>query len=358
MSREIETFCLPEDIIDTHVHMRGWNESHKTTPYQVLNEAFGSKITISMAMPNTSPSIETYELGLDYHLHMVSHPGFIPGKLQKLYIGANDSNLQEVRKFLQLDLAAGVKRYPSGGLTTGKLGVARDSSVMRHMYEAAEAEKPFASHCDGTEHTIEAEVRDVENIINLATSLNLKKWLRVIICHVSCRQSAELILQAQKNGYQIAIEIAPHYLWFDDRGTNWKPGLDPVFYKCFNNLRGPEHREYLVSLLKTDNPLVFIGSDSACHTTIEKLSGNAPGGIPSNQEMVPVLITLARKHGISEKRIAELICFNAADFFKIKVSHQMIRYQIEEKEDDLQYNHGAATNPWNGSKLRFPVKTV
>jgi dihydroorotase len=102
---------------------------------------------------------------------------------------------------------------------------------------------------------------------------------------------------------------------------------------------------------------VIIASDSACHTTKEKLSGR-PGGIPSNREMVKSIITLAKQHSISEKRVADLISFNPAKLFGIDVPKKMVRWIIEKRVDDLQYNNGVVTNPWNSSELWFPVKKL
>jgi len=366
---QTEYFRLNADIIDTHVHMRGWKERYKTSPDQVILEGFSSGITISIAMPNTRPSIDSYHLGVKYALQAGSHPRVVsstfPHRLQKLYIGATDENFDEVGRFLHTPFAAGIKIYPSGEVTTGKLGVVKDSSILRHMVSAVEANKVLAVHCaDPTIFkekgcdTIEGEIKYLEKILDLAYIL--RRQLKLVICHVSCRTSVELILRAQRNGYKnLFIELAPHYLWFDSAGTNWKPGLDPAFYKCFNSLRGPEEREYLVSLLgRKDIKNIIIGSDRADHTTQEKLSSNPPGGIPSNQELVPVMITLAKQHGISEKRVADLICFNAARLFGIEVSKEMVKYRIEKQVDNLQYNNGAVTNPWNGSELYFPIERI
>ncbi|MFA7209152.1 MAG: hypothetical protein WC120_02600 [Parcubacteria group bacterium] len=94
--------------------------------------------------------------------------------------------------------------------------------------------------------------------------------------------------------------------------------------------------------------------DSHCHTTQEKIQ-NKPGGLPSNQEMVPVICTLAKKHKISNQRVVELLSWNASKFLGIKVSKKFNRYRLVQKPDDLIYNHGIVTNPWNGLELLFPV---
>ena len=131
-------------------------------------------------------------------------------------------------------------RFPNGKVaTTGTaIGVRQDSTILRLMKAVRKENKVLARHCDDPltikrlgGHKIEAEVAEVKKTINLAKQV---PGVKIIICHVSCRQSAELILAAQQEGMQIAIELCPQYLWFDSDRTNWNPNLDPVFYHCFN----------------------------------------------------------------------------------------------------------------------------
>jgi dihydroorotase-like cyclic amidohydrolase len=178
--------------------------------------------------------------------------------------------------------------------------------------------------------------------------------VKVVICHVSCRESAELILAAQKKNMQIAIELCPHYLWFDAGKNHWRTDINPVFYKCFNNLRSAADREYLVRLLKMDNPLIFIGSDNAPHTIQEK-EEKGLGGLPSNQEMVAVICTLANKHKIPEKRVADLLSWNAGKFLGINIPKTLRECKLERRPDGMMYNGNTVMNPWIGSKLLFPI---
>ena len=179
--------------------------------------------------------------------------------------------------------------------------------------------------------------------------------IKVVICHVSCKQSAELISYQQSQGMKIAIEIAPHYLWFDSDKTNWNPEINPVFYHCYNNLRSKEHRLYLQNLIAKENPLIFIGSDNAHHTKEEKLEKKL-GGLPTNQEMVAGICTLAKQNDIPDGRVAQLLSYNPSDFLGIPVPRKTKKYRLEKMTDDIQYNNGKVLNPWNGLELLFPVK--
>lgn len=349
---------LPKTIIDPHCHGRDLEQSGKTTVKQVLREAKRGNIAISVFMPNTEPPMTTLETLMRY-IALIAKEGLTLSHQQYLYFGVTDDNLDLCQRALQNPYVVGLKIYPKNPkgvfVTTGSVSVACDETIRKAMQLARDANKVITVHCDDpliiekSGHTIEAEVSYLKKILRLAKEVS---GVKIVICHVSCRQSAEIILEAQQRGLQIAIELTPHYLWFDSEKTNWNPDLDPVFYHCYNNLRDSKNRKYLVSLLAMKNPLLFIGSDNACHTTKEKLTQNL-GGLPSNQEMVAVIITHAIKMGLPENQIASLLSFNASKFLGIPVSRELKRYKIKRGIDELLYNQGKVTNPWNGSELFF-----
>lgn len=356
-------FRIPRVIFDMHVHGRGFYQYRKTTIDQVMKEAANGLINISAFMPNTIPAIID-DIYLEYYFCLAEESRRINKNKFKQYIwfGVTDENIIYCEHALEKDYVIGLKIYPLApdgqGVTTGVIGVIHDSTIVKAMMLARKQDKVLAAHCDdpiiiaqSKGNPIEAETEYVKKILKLAEQV---PGVKIMICHVSCRQSAELILEAQAKGIDVVIELCPQYLWFDNEGTNWNLNLNPIFYYCFNNLRGSEHRKFLIELLTSDNQSILIDSDSACHTREEKLQSK-PGGIPSNQELVPTIITLAIKHGIAEARVAQLLSFNHSKFFNIPAPKELVEYEWELKEDHLLYNKGKVENPWNGSRLYFPV---
>jgi allantoinase len=357
-----ETFFLPSVMIDTHAHGRDMNQSHKTTISQVLREAKGGFISTSIFMPNTDPPIIDL-ITLERYLGIIeaAKDELDIKDEQYVYFGATDDNLSECSRALDHPAVIGLKVYPkskSGSVvTTGTIGVAEDATIARLLNLSETKKKAVAFHCDDPEiiakegNTIRAEREYVKKVLDIARDF---PRARIVICHVSSIERARLILAAQRKGFWVALEMCPHYLWFDAEGTNWNPDLDPVFYHCFNNLRPKENRNFLVSLLAEDNDLIFIGSDNAPHTEEEKL-GKKMGGLPSNQEMVPVILTLAKSLGISNQRVIELLLLNASRFLDIPARGEMNLCRAEKRIDSLKYNGGRVVNPWNGSELWFPA---
>ncbi len=356
---------LPKTIINPHGHGRDFNQAHKITIEQYLRESLESLINVSVFMPNTNPPITSSEM-LDEIIDKIESAKKDIGikENQYVYFGITDSNLRDCKEALDHPLVVGLKDYSLGKdkrtVTTGTIGVMHKETREEGVRLTRNARKVYARHCANPEifaktgkDTIKGETFDVKDMIEMA---RLYPGVKILICHVSNKRSGELILQAQKNGLQAAIELCPQYLWFDSNKTNWNALIDPVFYHCFNSLRAREHRRYLQNLLTIENPLIIITSDSAPHLEGEKMENKKLGGIPTHQEMVPVIITLAKQLGISDQQVANLLSFNASKFFEIPVSEELVEYEIEERVDNLQYNNGKVLNPWNGSKLWFPTK--
>lgn len=353
---------LPKTIIDTHCHGRDMRQAYKTTVQQTIKEAKSANISVSCFMPNTDPPLITVDILKEYLNLIENAREELDLPQQYVWFGVTDDNPYECQKAILLPEVVGFKIYPkskSGKLvTTGTIGVAEDSRILYAMYLARSNKKATAFHCDDPEiiaqegNTVNAEVSYVKRIIQLAEKVPGGK---IVICHVSCIESAYYILKAQKEGMQIAMELCPQYLWFDSDKTNWRPDLDPIFYHCYNNLRTKMNREFLANLLAIRNPLIMIGSDNAVHMPQEKLEKKL-GGLPTNQEMVSVPCTLAKRLNLSDLQIANLLSFNASRFLGIPVPYELVEYELEEKVDDITYNNGLIINPWNGSKLLFPIR--
>lgn len=359
----IKTRRIPKNSIDAHCHKRGLNQSNKTTVRQTMLEAKKGLISISAAMPNTDKPLISVEACNDYHKLQTDAQIELSLPQQYVWFGLTDANLGEFQKALELPYILGGKVYPlkqdGAAVTTasGAIGVMHDHTILAAMYLARSADKALPFHCDDPDiialakgNPIEAEVAYVKKIISLARKV---QGVKIIICHVSCMESATIILEEQQRGMNIAIELCPHYLWFDADGTHWRKDIDPVFYKCFNNLRSSRHRLFLISLLALNNPLIFISSDNASHTEKEKIEKKL-GGLPSNQEMVAVVCTLAEQLELSDEQVGNLLCFNVSRFLNIPAPEELIDCELEKRIDDIEYNNGIVLNPWNGSRLWLP----
>lgn len=356
------TLTLPTHILDLHCHGRDLQQRHKTTVFQVLKEAALAGISTTAFMPNTLPAITNLAQAETY-LEIISRAQRDLGNHRKqyLYFGALDSNHLHCERAMKLDQIIGVKIYPAKDgipVTTGSnIGVSWLKNIIQHMEIAARHQKVVAVHCDDPDiiardgNTKEAETEYVIKMLGLASFV---PDIRLVFCHVSCRESAELILAAQSRGLDVGIELAPHYLWFDSEGTNWRKDLPAEYYKCLNNLRTAADRQFLTDLAWSRNNRIFIHSDSACHSYEDKEKGAA--GLPSNQHLIKVVVTKGVQDGISEKRLQELLCFNAAAFYRLKIPNTVAPRSFKLEKDNCVYNSGQVKNPWKRSLLYSPTQ--
>ena len=114
------------------------------------------------------------------------------------------------------------------------------------------------------------------------------------VCHISCRESAELIRQAKRDGVDVTCETAPHYLLLDENDLQ-----EDGRFRMNPPLRAKEDREALLEAL-LDGTIDMIATDHAPHSAEEKSRG-LPGsafGVVGLECAFPVLYTGLVKTGI------------------------------------------------------------
>ena len=107
------------------------------------------------------------------------------------------------------------------------------------------------------------------------------------VCHISCRESVELIRAAKKEGVDVTCETGPHYLQLDENDLQ-----EDGRFRMNPPLRSREDREALVEGL-LDGTIDMIATDHAPHSAEEKsrgLSGSA-FGIVGLECAFPVIYT-------------------------------------------------------------------
>ena len=114
------------------------------------------------------------------------------------------------------------------------------------------------------------------------------------MCHISCRESAELIRQAKKDGVDVTCETGPHYLLLDENDLQ-----EDGRFRMNPPLRSREDREALVEAL-LDGTIDMIATDHAPHSAEEKSRGLAGSafGVVGLECAFPVLYTGLVKTGI------------------------------------------------------------
>jgi len=136
------------------------------------------------------------------------------------------------------------------------------------------------------------------------------------VCHVSAKESVDLIRQAKKEGVDITCETAPHYLVLSDAEIQ-----EHGRFKMNPPIRSAADREALIEGL-LDGTIDMIATDHAPHSAEEKSKGlrDSLMGVVGLETAFPVMYTEFVKKGIFDfAKLMDLMCYNPAKRFGIPI---------------------------------------
>ena len=327
---ELEGKWLMAGGIDAHVHFREPGLTHKADIYTESRAAAAGGVTTVMDMPNTKPATISSEtlmakVGLAKDRSCINI-GF--------HIGATNNNADEIidmiegRTDLSPDVVKGVKVFM--GSSTGNMLVDEGSALDRLFGIKS---KPVLVHCED-EQTIRENLQKAiekygddipfsehENIRSRRACIKssikaLEKAIangtRLVLCHISTKEEVEMARAAKCNNPGVVAETSCNYLWFSSEDYDRMGSR----LKCNPAVKGPSDRAALREAL-ANGGIDTIGSDHAPHLLSEKEGPytQVPSGLPSIQQSLPVLVTIAEAEEIPLTRIAQVFSENASALY-------------------------------------------
>ncbi|MDR1240670.1 MAG: dihydroorotase [Oscillospiraceae bacterium] len=286
---------ISHGFIDLHTHLREPGFEHKETIATGTRAAISGGFTTVCAMPNLNPAPDNLE-NLNIQLKSIKEnavcrvmPFMTITKERK---GNSVINMQNFPKF-----CAGVSDDGNS---------IQDSEVMEQaMISAAENDVMIAAHCEDYDLSPKSE----SEYLQLKRDLDfVKKYkCKYHLCHVSCKESLELIKKAKDQGLPVTCEITPHHALFcSDKiaTTNRNTGflVNPP-------IRSFEDREAIQAAIK-DRTIDIFATDHAPHTFEEKsiYSKNIENGASGLECAFAVLNTSLVKTGIIDlKRLLQMM---------------------------------------------------
>ena len=382
---DLEGKWLMAGGIDAHVHFREPGLTHKADMVTESRAAAAGGVTTVFDMPNTSPATVTAE-ALKNKItaaegRAVVNMGF--------HIGATNSNAEDICTLIndgdtENDLTpsdvAGIKVFM--GSSTGNMLVDENNTLDRLF---AIKGKPLLVHCED-EATIKENLQKAadtygddipfeehENIRSrracikssiIALEKAIKHGTRPVLCHISTKEEMEMVRAAKLSNPDIIAETSCNYLWFSNEDYS-RLGSK---VKCNPSIKTPDDRAALRKAL-ADGLVDTIGSDHAPHLLSEKDAkyAKAPSGLPSIQQSLPVLITVAHEEDIPLTRIAAVFSENAADIYGLKRGKIQEGYAADivifdkDKEFTVRNDdqHGrCGWTPYDGVTLKGWIDTV
>ncbi len=355
-AREIKAdnlFIFP-GFLDVHVHFREPGFFYKETIRTGSLAAARGGYTDVCAMPNLNPIPDSAE-NLNVELDIIKKDAVIGvHPYASITKGEKGENLVDFAS-----LKAAVAFSDDGR------GVQDEQMMKNAMTHAAKLNKIIAAHCEVNEllnggyihdgdyaklHShkgicSKSEWAQVERDIALAEQTSCAYH----VCHISTKESVELIRNAKKHGVNVTCETAPHYLLLTDMDLR-----EEGRFKMNPPIRSKEDRDALIEGLK-DGTIDMIATDHAPHSREEKSKGlkGSLMGIVGLETAFPLLYTNLVKEGIiSLEKLIELMCINPRKRFNIPNSGYCVwdlncKYKID--TDDFR-SMGRST-PFEGEEV-------
>ena len=145
-----------------------------------------------------------------------------------------------------------------------------------------------------------------------ALEMAIKNDTRLVLCHISTKEEMEMVRAAKLNNPNIVAETSCNYLWF----TNEDYSRLGSRVKCNPAVKTSADRDALRKGL-AEGLIDTIGSDHAPHLLTEKDAKycKAPSGLPSIQQSLPVLLTIADMEEIPLTQIASVFSEKTGEIY-------------------------------------------
>ena len=340
---------------DVHVHFREPGFSYKETIYSGSRSAARGGYSDVCTMPNLDPVPDCYESIMEQRKIIERDAAVNVHPYASVTVGEKGEKLSDFDALSPLCIA-----FSDDGR-----GVQSEDMMRAAMIKAKSLGKIIAAHCednsllnggyihDGEYARLhghrglcsESEWRPIERDIRLAKDTGCAYH----VCHISCRESVELIRRAKADGVDITCETAPHYLVMNDMMLE-----EDGRFKMNPPIRSEDDRLALIEGIK-DGTIDMIATDHAPHSAEEKSRGLEKSlmGVVGLETAFPVLYTYLVKEGIiSLERLVELMSVNPRKRFHIKDSGICV-YDLgkEYAIDPNEFETKGRSTPFSGRKV-------
>ena len=317
---QFKNYVVLPGFCDVHVHLREPGFSYKETIRTGTLAAAAGGFTAVCSMPNLNPVPDSVE-NLNKQLEIIKKDAVI-----NVYPYAAITVAQKGEALSDMQgLAQNAVAFSDDGR-----GVQQDEMMRAAMQKAKELGKVVAAHCEvnslvkgGYIHDGEyARAHGHKGICSESEYLQIERDLRLVreigcayhVCHISTKESVELIRKAKKEGINVTCETAPHYLVMDDSFLK-----EDGRFKMNPPLRSKEDRLALIEGI-CDGTIDMIATDHAPHSSEEKSKGlkDSAFGIVGLETSFAACYTHLVKTGIiTLDKLVELMAINPRKRFNI-----------------------------------------
>ena len=318
---------------DVHVHFREPGFSYKETIKSGSASAARGGYTDVCTMPNLTPvpdSVEHITLQRDLITRDACigvHP------LAAITVGEKGEQLADIEGLAPLCI----------GYSDDGRGVQSDEMMREAMQRAKALGKMIVAHCEVNDLLHGGYIHDGEYAkahghrgicsesewAQIARDIELVREIgcRYHVCHISTKESVDIIRKAKAEGVNITCETAPHYLVMDDSMLQ-----EHGRFKMNPPIRAAADRDALVQGL-IDGTIDCIATDHAPHSEEEKARGleKSAFGIVGLETAFPLLYTKLVKSGkVPLERILDALCERPRKRFGIQAGNDFSIWDLEQ----------------------------
>ena len=355
-SLALDNYSVFPGFCDVHVHFREPGFSYKETIASGSLAAAAGGYTHVCTMANLNPvpdSVENLQLQLDLIRDTACIHVYPYGAIT---VGEQGQELADL---------SGMAPNVAGFSDDGR-GVQSEEMMRSAMEQAKALDKIIVAHCEVNEllhggyihdgeyakahgHKgicSESEWKQIERDLKLVKEIGCKYH----VCHISTKESVDIIRKAKAEGVNVTCETGPHYLVMDDSFLQ-----EDGRFKMNPPLRSKEDREALVAGI-VDGTIDMIATDHAPHSAEEKSKGLAGSafGVVGIETAFPVVYTHLVKTGIiTMERLKELLVTNACKRFGFTTGDCWSVWDLDHEftVDPQEFVSKGKATPFEGWKL-------
>lgn len=319
------SFILPS-FCDVHVHFREPGFGYKETIRQGSLAGARGGYTVVGTMPNLKPAPCDMD-SLRVQQEIVDRDAVIQvipyGTITKDQSGTGTLSDME-----------GMANHVLAFSDDGK-GVQDDGLMREAMNVAKSLNKLIVAHCEDESLLREGKVRESEwRQIERDLKLADETGCGYHVCHISCKESVEVIRDAKKSGVNVTCETAPHYLVLDTEDV--RKGIAENSeaggrFKMNPPIKDPEDRKAMIEGA-LDGTVDMIATDHAPHSAEEKTKGfeKSLNGITGLECAFPVLYTgLVRPGVMTLERLVEMMAIVPRKRFGLPMGDDYVVMDLE-----------------------------
>ena len=352
----IDNVLIIPGLCDVHVHLREPGFSYKETIKSGTMASARGGYTAVCSMPNLNPTPDSRE-NLDRQLEIIRRDASIAvlpyGTITK---GEGGESLADMEAMAE-DVC---------GFSDDGRGVQSEDMMRQAMLKARSLGKMIVAHCEDNSLLRGGYIHDGEyarahghrGICSESEWGPIARDMELVretgcayhVCHISTKESIEIIRRAKAEGLNVTCETGPHYILLDDSCLQ-----EHGRFKMNPPLRSESDREAILEGV-LDGTIDMIATDHAPHSDEEKSRGleKSAMGVVGIETAFPLMYTHLVKTGImSLEGLVKIMCEAPRSRFGITTDPGFTVFKVDEKYtiDPKSFLSMGKATPFEGDEV-------